>query len=65
MPRIRIGIQPIMLDPDPDEMNADPQLCLPERTYWYWPGTGNGQIAPILGHSDIEPMSSDVGLGNL
>jgi hypothetical protein len=22
---IRIGIQPKMLDPDPDEMNADPQ----------------------------------------
>jgi hypothetical protein len=25
---IRIGIQPKMLDPDPDEMNADPQPCL-------------------------------------
>ena len=25
--RIRIGIQPKMLDPDPDEMNADPQPC--------------------------------------
>ncbi len=25
---IRIGIQPKMLDPDPDEMNADPQLCM-------------------------------------
>jgi hypothetical protein len=24
---IRIGIQPKMLDPDPDEMNADPQHC--------------------------------------
>jgi hypothetical protein len=23
--QIRIGIQPKMLDPDPDEMNADPQ----------------------------------------
>jgi hypothetical protein len=23
--RIRIGIQPKMLDPDPDELNADPQ----------------------------------------
>ncbi len=23
--RIRIGIQPKMLDPDPDEINADPQ----------------------------------------
>jgi hypothetical protein len=23
--RIRIGVQPKMLDPDPDEMNADPQ----------------------------------------
>ncbi len=22
---IRIGVQPYMLDPDPDEMNADPQ----------------------------------------
>jgi hypothetical protein len=28
---IRIGIQPKMLDPDPDEMNADPQLWLPVR----------------------------------
>ncbi len=26
--RIRIDIQPKMLDPDPDEMNADPQPCL-------------------------------------
>ncbi len=26
--RIRIGIQPNMLDPDPDEMNADPQPCI-------------------------------------
>ena len=26
--RIRIGVQPNMLDPDPDEMNADPQPCL-------------------------------------
>jgi hypothetical protein len=25
--RIRIGIQPKMLDPDPDEINADPQPC--------------------------------------
>ncbi len=25
--RIRIGIQPKMLDPDPDEMNADSQPC--------------------------------------
>jgi hypothetical protein len=28
---IRIGIQPKMLDPDPDEMNADPQPCLQGR----------------------------------
>ncbi len=30
--RIRIGIQPKMLDPDPDpnEMNADPQPCFEE-----------------------------------
>ncbi len=27
---IRIGIQPKMLDPDPDEMNADPQPFLDE-----------------------------------
>jgi hypothetical protein len=26
--RIRIGIQPLMLDPDPVEMNADPQPCI-------------------------------------
>jgi hypothetical protein len=43
---IRIGIQPKMLDPDPDEMNADPQPC-------HWangPRTGNwiqaGQNCP-------------------
>ncbi len=24
---IRIGFQPKMLDPDPDEMNANPQSC--------------------------------------
>jgi hypothetical protein len=29
--RIRIGIQPKMLDPDPDEINADPQPCL----FWW------------------------------
>jgi hypothetical protein len=27
--RIRIGIQPKMLDPDPDEINADPQPWSP------------------------------------
>jgi hypothetical protein len=25
--RIRIGVHPKMLDPDPDEMNTDPQPC--------------------------------------
>jgi hypothetical protein len=30
-PWIRIGIQPKMLDPDPDEMNADPQPWLKEQ----------------------------------
>ncbi len=29
--RIRIGIQPKMLDPDPGEMNADPQPCLQHK----------------------------------
>jgi hypothetical protein len=33
MPWIRIGIQPKMLDPDPDEMNADPQQNLPTISY--------------------------------
>jgi hypothetical protein len=28
--RIRIGIQPKMLDPDPDEINVDPQPCFKE-----------------------------------
>ena len=33
--RIRIGIQPKMLDPDPDEMNADlqPWYMVPVPTY--------------------------------
>jgi hypothetical protein len=26
--RIRIGVHPKMLEPDPDEMNADPQPCI-------------------------------------
>ncbi len=29
--RIRIGTQPKMLDPDPDEMNADPQTLDPQH----------------------------------
>ncbi len=29
--RIRTGVQPKMLDPDPNEMNADPQPCLQHR----------------------------------
>jgi hypothetical protein len=33
MPWIRIGIQPKMLDPDPDEMNADAQQNLPTISY--------------------------------
>jgi hypothetical protein len=30
--QIRIGIQPKMLDPNPDEINADPQPWLPAYT---------------------------------
>jgi hypothetical protein len=30
---IRIGIQPKMLDPDPDEMNADPQPWFPGSVF--------------------------------
>ncbi len=30
-PWIRIGIQPKMVDPDPDEMNADPQPWFMQR----------------------------------
>jgi hypothetical protein len=29
--RIRIGIQPKMLDPDSDEMNADQQPCFKDK----------------------------------
>jgi hypothetical protein len=29
--RIRIGIKPKMLDPDPDEMNANPQPCCTKK----------------------------------
>ncbi len=35
--QIRIGIQPKMLDPDPDEMNADPQPCQRESFILYLP----------------------------
>ncbi len=31
--RIRNGIQPQMLDPDPDEMNAEPQPCIFPRAW--------------------------------
>ncbi len=43
--RIRIGIQPKMLDPDPDEMNADPQP-------WFGvPGEGGGSaVLRAAGH---------------
>jgi len=40
--RIRIGIQPKMLDPDPDEMNADPQP-------WC---QGHGSVAILLHFKD-------------
>ncbi len=30
---IRIGIQPKMLDPDPDQMNLDPQTYYIQHTY--------------------------------
>jgi hypothetical protein len=33
--RIRIGIQPKMLDPDPDEMYADPQPCFKKVTFLF------------------------------
>jgi hypothetical protein len=35
--RIRIGFQPKMLDPDPDEMNADPQPWkkYKEKSYFF------------------------------
>ncbi len=42
---IRIGIQPKMLDPDLDEMNADPQPCrfLPYPfQYLNWPVVNAG-----------------------
>ncbi len=33
--RIRIGVHPEMLDPDPDEMNADPQPWSLETIFWF------------------------------
>jgi hypothetical protein len=38
--RIRIGVRPKMLDPDPDEMNEDPQPCIeisPKITAFLFP----------------------------
>ncbi len=43
--RIRIGIHPKMLDPDPDEMNADPQPWLKAR---------NGTVVADSHHFDEE-----------
>ncbi len=37
--RIRIGIQPKMLDPDLDEMNADPQPCKRRRIFCHGPAS--------------------------
>ncbi len=47
--RIRIGIQPKMLDPDPDEMNADPQ---PWFNMWRVenPPTGLAENTPLHTH---------------
>jgi hypothetical protein len=40
MPWILIGIQHKMLDPDPDEMNADPQPWLIPQKYQLMGGGG-------------------------
>ncbi len=44
---IRIGNQPKMLDPDPDEMNADPQPCL---------GEGDGKVVGVLPMTVVAPQ---------
>ncbi len=50
---IRIGIQPKMLDPDPDEMNADPQPCSG--------GRGRGQAGQHTGEAGPEGYSQPGG----
>ncbi len=45
--RIRIGNQPKMLDPDPYEMNADPQPCLRE---------GDGEVVGVLPVTVVTPQ---------
>jgi hypothetical protein len=47
---IRIGIQPKMLDPDPDEMNADPQPCLAQ------PAEGGLDVEDELGEVLAAPL---------
>ncbi len=47
---IRIGIQPKMLNPDPHQMNADPQP---------W-----SQVKIMLGEAQIGRMSPQVEFGN-
>ncbi len=47
--RIRIGIQPKMLDPDPDEMNADPQPCLGVGQAGEVGGRGSGCVLRLCG----------------
>ncbi len=54
--RIRIGVHPKMLDPDPDEMNADPQpwltdfaaLCLTDLIDWRYTFTHGWYFRPRL-----------------
>jgi hypothetical protein len=45
--RIRIGNQPKVLDPDLDEMNADPQPCLRE---------GYGEVVGVLPVTVVAPQ---------
>jgi hypothetical protein len=66
-PWIRIGIQPKMLDPDPDEMNADPQPCLEDHLL---PGLQRRELAahgiqPLaeLLTGEAHRMAVDVGAG--
>ncbi len=55
--RIRIGIhygiQPKMLDPDPDEMNAEPQPCL-EDAGAHFDGEGAGEKGGHRAGNDLQ-----------
>jgi hypothetical protein len=58
--RIWIGIQPQMLDPDPDEMNADPQPCFEQSAKFVFVSTVLLEILLSLPYSKTSVVDPDL-----